>query len=83
MRALAVGVVFPMVLALACVTGRESRPTRAEAAAGPPARHEETPPKNVPPDQIWVAGYWRWDGVRYVWIPGHLEKRAPGYVRQR
>jgi hypothetical protein len=28
-----------------------------------PARHGE----------VWIAGYHRWDGRRYVWVPGHYE----------
>jgi WXXGXW repeat (2 copies) len=39
---------------------------------GPPARpHEVIPP--LPPehrDWAWHAGYHRWDGNRYVWVPG-------------
>lgn len=23
------------------------------------------------PVLVWVAGYWAWDGVAWVWVPGH------------
>ncbi len=37
----------------------------------PPVRVERRPP--LPPehrDWVWRAGYHRWDGQRYVWVPG-------------
>ncbi|MBX6360834.1 YXWGXW repeat-containing protein [Pseudacidobacterium ailaaui] len=38
--------------------------------APPPVvvEHPGPPPH---PGYVWVAGYHRWDGVRYVWVPGH------------
>jgi hypothetical protein len=43
---------------------------------GPPARpYERIPP--VPRehrDWAWHAGYHRWDGNRYVWVPGAYEQ---------
>jgi hypothetical protein len=27
------------------------------------------------PEFIWVRGYHRWDGERYLWVPGHWERR--------
>ncbi len=39
--------------------------------APPPPRHEVIP---APPpehrDWVWQAGYHRWDGRAYVWVPG-------------
>jgi hypothetical protein len=67
------------VVTTACVTGRESRPTQPESAQAPAPRPELAHPDT--PDKEWVAGYWRWDGVRYVWIPGRLEPKKPAYVR--
>lgn len=23
------------------------------------------------PHAVWVPGFWHWDGVRWVWVPGH------------
>jgi hypothetical protein len=40
----------------------------------PPPRYEAVPP---PPGErvVWRPGHWRWDGVRYDWIPGHYVER--------
>jgi hypothetical protein len=43
------------------------------------------------PGYVWIGGYQRWNGVRYVWVPGRwvLPPRpgvvwvAPRYVRRR
>lgn len=38
---------------------------------GPPApvvEHYGRPPH---PGYAWIAGYQRWDGGRYVWVPGY------------
>ena len=50
---------------------------------GPPARpHERIPP---PPsehrDWAWHAGYHRWDGNRYVWVPGAYEQPPRPHAR--
>jgi WXXGXW repeat (2 copies) len=39
---------------------------------GPPARVVEhrPPPPHEHPNWAWHAGYHRWDGNRYVWVPG-------------
>jgi hypothetical protein len=55
----------------------------------PPPRHEVVPP---PPhahrDWVWQPGYNRWDGGRYVWVPGvyaapphHGANWVPGHYR--
>ena len=43
---------------------------------GPPARPVETvpPPLHEHPDWAWHAGYHRWDGHAYVWVPGAYEQ---------
>jgi hypothetical protein len=30
---------------------------------------------------VWVDGYWHWDGVRHVWVPGRWQPAAPYYQR--
>jgi WXXGXW repeat (2 copies) len=37
----------------------------------PPAPIYETAPAVPGPGYIWQAGYWRWNGYRYVWVHGH------------
>jgi hypothetical protein len=41
---------------------------------GPPAPIVEVRP--APPERgfVWVDGYHRWDGARYVWVPGHWDR---------
>lgn len=42
---------------------------------GPPApivEHYGPPPH---PGYVWVAGYQRWDGARYIWAPGYWTAR--------
>ncbi len=34
-------------------------------------------------DREYVAGAWRWDGVRWVWRDGAWEARSPAYVWRR
>jgi hypothetical protein len=43
--------------------------------AAPPAAQVEvigTPPG---PEFVWIRGYHRWDGARFVWAPGRWERR--------
>ncbi len=44
----------------------------------PVVRHEPIPAPR--PSQVWVQGYWGWNGGAYVWIPGRWEQARPGYV---
>lgn len=37
---------------------------------GPPAPLVERPGPPLHPGWAWRAGYHRWDGTRYVWVPG-------------
>jgi len=62
---------------------------------GPPPRPREVVPVNPHPGWVWHEGYHRWDGRRYVWVPGeyvapprpgvrwvpgHWDRRHGGYV---
>lgn len=42
---------------------------------GPPAPIVERRPP--PPERgfVWIGGYHRWDGERYVWVPGRWDRR--------
>jgi len=31
----------------------------------------------------WVGGHWNWNGVRWVWMPGHFITRRHGMMWQR
>ena len=37
----------------------------------PPPIVVERPALPPSPRYAWISGYQRWDGVRYVWVPGH------------
>jgi hypothetical protein len=49
----------------------------------PPPRPVEVVPVAPPAhrDWVWVAGFHRWDGRGYVWVPGHyMRPPHPGAV---
>jgi hypothetical protein len=50
------------------------------APGAPPDTAPDRPPATIPPGKVWVSGDWHWDGVRYVWVPGHLEDAHPAYT---
>jgi hypothetical protein len=33
------------------------------------------------PEHVWIAGYHRWDGNAYVWVPGRWEKPPRPHAR--
>jgi hypothetical protein len=39
-------------------------------AVTPPAPLAEAVPAPPAPGYVWNPGYWSWDGVKYVWVPG-------------
>lgn len=41
---------------------------------GPPAPIVEHRPVAPGPGFVWIAGYHRWDGERYVWVPGRWDR---------
>ncbi len=51
-------------------TGAE---TRVYVRIGPPAAIAETRAVAPGPRHVWIAGYHRWDGRAYVWVPGRWE----------
>jgi len=75
------------LLAAACglflAVGAANALAQIHITIGPPARpHEVMPPR--PPehrDWVWQPGYHRWDGGRYVWVPGVYV--APPHPRAR
>ena len=38
----------------------------------PPPAPREIVPAPMHRGWVWQAGYYRWDGRRYVWVPGHV-----------
>ena len=47
----------------------------------PPPAPREIVPAPMHRGWVWQAGYYRWDGRRYVWIPGHYAAPPRGYAR--
>ena len=41
---------------------------------GPPPVIVEHPGPAPGAGFIWIGGFHRWDGARYVWVPGHYER---------
>ncbi|WP_428395257.1 hypothetical protein [Lichenicoccus sp.] len=54
-------------------------PTLAAAYPPLPPPPVEVVPPPPGPGHIWRRGGWRWNGVRYVWVPGVYVRRRPGY----
>jgi hypothetical protein len=57
---------------------------------GPPPSRREVIVARPGPRYVWVQGYQRWDGRRYMWAPGqwvlpprHRSAWVPGYWAQR
>lgn len=44
----------------------------------PPVPILEPIPPPPAPSYVWQPGYWAWDGVAYVWVPGTYV--APPYI---
>ena len=64
---------------------RSQAGVRVYVKIGPPRRHVVTVyrPARHHRDAIWVDGYYRYRGGRYLWAPGHYirPRRAHVYVR--
>lgn len=41
----------------------------------PPRMRFERRPRFAPRGQVWVPGYWNWNGQQHVWVQGHFEAR--------
>jgi hypothetical protein len=59
---------------LAVVLSPAASFAQVRIVAAPPAPIAERRPP--PPDRsyVWVAGYHRWDGGHYVWVPGFWDR---------
>lgn len=48
---------------------------------GPPPPPREVIPPPMHPGWVWQSGYQRWDGARYVWVPGSYVAPPRGHAR--
>jgi hypothetical protein len=74
-----VGGVFLVAMTVSvCAAAAPS--VRAYVRIGPPAPVVEVRTAAPGPGYVWVAGYHRWDGSAYVWVPGAWQRppRAHG-----
>ena len=56
---------------LLSTTGASAAPARpVYVRVGPPAAVAEVAPCAPGPRYVWIAGYQRWNGRAYVWVPG-------------
>jgi hypothetical protein len=47
----------------------------------PPARHEVIPAPRA--GNVWIPGFWDWNGRRHTWVRGHWERARTGYVYEK
>ena len=53
--------------------------TRVYIRVGPPTAIVETRTVAPSPRHVWIAGYHRWDGQAYVWVPGRWDLPPAGH----
>jgi hypothetical protein len=64
------------ILPLVCAAALTLAPVPGFARVGvvvglaPPAPVVEVAPAPPAPGYVWQPGYWNWNGVQYVWVPG-------------
>ena len=44
----------------------------------PPKVRTENPPPRPYESAIWVSGFWKWNGKKYVWVDGYWETKPQG-----
>jgi hypothetical protein len=49
-------------------------PSRVYVRTGPPAPIVTARIVSPGPEFVWIEGYHRWDGARYVWVTGRWER---------
>jgi hypothetical protein len=47
----------------------------------PPPVEVEVPPPSPGVEYVWVGGYHRWEGRRYIWVRGRYERRPHAAAR--
>lgn len=70
----ACGLFLAASMANAQVVVRIGPPPGSVVETVPPAPHEH-------PNWVWVGGYHRYDGTRYVWVPGHYAEPPHAHAR--
>lgn len=65
---------LPTMLLAAALLPAATSFAQVVVRVGPPAPIVETRPVAPGPGFVWIAGYHRWDGGRYVWVPGRWDR---------
>jgi hypothetical protein len=94
-QATATAVVVPTAVQLAAADDDPSEEPELRTTIAPPPLQAEVQTASPGPGHVWVAGYWRWRGNRYVWragswkrprvaaaawVPGHWQAVGPNFV---
>jgi hypothetical protein len=68
------------ILALGFAVAATALPAVAQVyvTVAPPAPIVETRPAMPHAGWVWVGGYYRWNGYRYVWVGGHWVRPPHG-----
>lgn len=61
------------VLATTLASSPAQAGARVYVRVGPPAPLAEVRVVAPSPHHVWIAGYHRWDGAAYVWVPGRWD----------
>lgn len=61
---------FLLAAGVTALLGTSAAFAQVVMRAAPPAPIVERRPIAPGPRYVWVGGYHRWDGYRYVWVPG-------------
>jgi hypothetical protein len=64
--------ILPVLCAAALTLAAAPGVARVGVVVGfaPPAPVVEVAPPPPAPGYVWQPGYWSWNGVQYVWVPG-------------
>ena len=64
--------ILPLFCAAALTLAAVPSSARVGVVVGfaPPAPVVEAVPAPPAPGYVWQPGYWSWNGVQYVWVPG-------------
>ncbi len=71
----------PVVIAQPVAPPVVAQPTTVVVTRPPPPMRAERRPPRTLPGQVWVPGFWSWNGAQHVWTAGHWE--APPRPTQR
>jgi hypothetical protein len=77
------GVQVVGALVMAGVMWGTGEPVQAQVSVQITPPHIVVPGPPPSPGHIWIERRRRWDGRRYVWVPGHWERRHSGYWQER